>query len=505
MKGPLLQLRGIGKTFPGVRALAGVDFVLRRGEVVGLIGENGAGKSTLLKLLAGVHQPDGGEILLDGVRRVLPSPRAARDAGIALIHQEPSLCDNLTVAEALFLGDELRAGPLLRRAAMREQAAQWCRRLALAAAPDTIVAALRAGQRQLLEIARALRASARVLIMDEPTSSLTDVDAQRLFAVIDELRTAGAGIVYVSHRLGEVQALADRVVGLRDGRVSGELRRAEVTPERLVGLMVGRVLSGGRRSPHAPGDAALTVRSLRTRAFPHDAIDLDVRAGEIVAVAGLLGSGRSELLRAIAGIDAPVAGDVRVAGRVLRSGDVRAAIAAGLVLLPEDRQRQGLVLSMCVAHNLSLPTLRLRGVLVDGAFEDELCARSIAELAIATAGGAAAAATLSGGNQQKVVLGKWLAAQPRVLLLDEPTRGVDVGARAEIHERLHRLAGTGIAVLLVSSELDEVLALADRVLVLHEGHLAGQVVGAQLGERAIMALATGVLDDGAGVRATGRR
>jgi ribose transport system ATP-binding protein len=491
MTAPLLQLRGIGKAFPGVRALHGVDFTVHAGEVVGLVGENGAGKSTLLKILAGVHQPDAGAIELGGAPCTFRSPRAARDAGIALIHQELALCDNLTVAAALFLGDELRTGPFLRHAAMRAEAVQWCQRLGLAVAPDALVASLRPGQQQLLEIARALRARARVLIMDEPTSSLTDAEAERLFAVVDELRAAGVGIVYVSHRLGEVQRLCDRVVGLRDGQNSGELARAQLSPQQLVGLMIGRALRGERRVAHAPGDVVLRVQELSTAAFPQHAVSLSLRAGEIVGIAGLLASGRSELLRALAGVDRPLRGTVHVGERALAPGSLRAAVAAGLVLLPEDRKHQGLVLSSSVAQNLSLPTLAARGVFVDRAYEAALCQRSIAELAIAVSSGDVAVGTLSGGNQQKVVLGKWLAAAPRVLLLDEPTRGVDVGARAEIHQRLHELAGRGAAVLFVSSELDEVRTLADRVLVLHEGALAGELAGEWADERSIMALATG--------------
>jgi ribose transport system ATP-binding protein len=491
MNGPLLQLRGIGKAFPGVRALHGVDFTVQAGEVVGLVGENGAGKSTLLKILAGVHQPDAGTIELAGAVCTFRSPRAARDAGIALIHQELALCDNLTVAAALFLGDELRTGPFLRHAAMRAEAAQWCQRLGLAVSPEALVASLRPGQQQLLEIARALRARARVLIMDEPTSSLTDAEAERLFAVVDELRASGVGIVYVSHRLGEVQRLCDRVVGLRDGQNSGELARDQLSPQRLVGLMIGRELSGERRAAHATGDVVLQVQDLVTAAFPAHAVSLSLRAGEIVGIAGLLGSGRSELLRALAGVDRPLRGTVQVAGRVLAPGSLRDAVAAGLVLLPEDRKHQGLVLSSSVAQNLSLPTLASRGVFVDRAYEAALCQRSIDELGIAASSGDVAVGTLSGGNQQKVVLGKWLAASPRVLLLDEPTRGVDVGARAEIHRRLHELAGRGAAVLFVSSELDEVRTLADRVLVLHEGALAGELSGERADERSIMALATG--------------
>lgn len=493
MDAPRLAMRGIGKAFPGVQALADVDLEVRGGEVVGLVGENGAGKSTLLKILGGVHRADRGGIELDGVPIALASPRAARAAGIATIHQELSLCDNLTVEAALFLGDELRRGPFLRRAAMRDETRRWCERLGLVVDPDTRVADLRPGAQQLLEIARALRSGSRVLVMDEPTSSLSAAEVERLFAVLLELRANGVAIVYVSHRLAEVQRICDRVVGLRDGRNSGELARDEITPERLVGLMVGRSLSRQPRRPHAPGPVVLTVRGLCTTAFPGRRSDLVLRRHEVVALAGLGGSGRSELLRALAGVDRRTAGTVEVDGAALRPGRVREAIARGLVMVPEDRKQQGLVLSMSVTANLSLPTIGARGAWLDRGHEAASWSRCRDQLGIRAASGNVAVGTLSGGNQQKVVLGKWLLAGPKVLLLDEPTRGVDVGARSEIHQRLHDLAGTGVAVLFASSELDEVRALADRVLVLCGGAVVGELPGSAADERSILALATGVV------------
>ncbi|MFN9704903.1 MAG: sugar ABC transporter ATP-binding protein [Planctomycetota bacterium] len=487
---PLLQALGIGKSYPGVRALAGVDFTLRRGEVAALVGENGAGKSTLMKVLAGVVQPDDGRILLDGRPVRLAGPADALRAGIALIHQELSLCDNLSVAGALFLGAELRRGPFLRLQAMRAQARPWLQRVGLAVEPDAPVAGLAPGQKQLLEIARALRARARVLIMDEPTSSLTMVETARLHEVVRELRGEGVGVVYISHRLDEVKALADRAIGLRDGRNSGELPRAAITHDSLVDLMVGRQLTTARRVRHAPGDVALRVDGVRTRAHPAAAVRFEVRQREVVGIAGLLGSGRSELLRALVGVDDRLAGNVGVAGATLAGGGPAAAARAGLVLLPEDRKTQGLVLGMTVRENLSLPTLRRRGWLVDGEYERDLASRTMTELAIAASGPEHAVGSLSGGNQQKVVLGKWLAATPKVLMLDEPTRGVDVAARAEIYARLHALAGAGLAVVFVSSDLEEVLALADRALVMRGGAIRAELAGDELTERAVMLAAT---------------
>jgi ribose transport system ATP-binding protein len=489
---PLLEVSGISKAFPGVQALSSVDFVLRRGEVVALIGENGAGKSTLMKVLAGVHRPDAGLLRLLGQVVELRGPADALARGIALIHQELSLCDNLTVAAAVYLGAELRKGPFLRERAMQHGARAVLAQVGLHVDPRQLVATLSPGQKQLLEIGRALRAEARVLIMDEPTSSLTQVEAERLFEVTDELRRRGVGIVYISHRLGEVSRLADRVVGLRDGRNSGEIPGREATHERMVSLMVGRTLSQEQRPSHAPGEVVLRVRGVRTAAFPEASVDFEVRSGEVVGIAGLLGSGRSELLRALFGADRALAGQIEVGGVPLQRHGPAAAAAAGLVLAPEDRKLQGLVLGMSVRDNLSLPTLHRRGRFIDRAYERDLCARSIAELGIRTAGGGQVVGSLSGGNQQKVVLGKWLAANPKVLVLDEPTRGVDVGARAEIYARLHELAGAGLAVLFVSSELEEVLSLADRVLVLNHGRIAGELPRARLSEETIMMLATGM-------------
>ncbi len=487
----LLEARDITKAFPGVLALDGVGLTVGSGEVVALVGENGAGKSTLMKVLAGLHQPDRGSLSLAGEDVQLAGPMDALQRGIALIHQELSLCDNLTVSGAMFLGAELRRGPLLRSREMAAVTRRLLSRLGLEVDPDALVSSLRMGQRQLLEIARALRADARVLIMDEPTSSLTESEAGRLFEVVRELRDQGVGVVYITHRLAEIEGLADRVVGMRDGRNSGELSGDDIRHERMVALMVGRELSGEPRRAHPPGEVVLRAEGVRTEAFPSAAVDLELRAGEVVGVAGLLGAGRSELLRALFGVDQRVGGEVHVAGAALPGGDVRASVRRGVALLPEDRKQEGLITAMNVRENLSLPTLGARGKWLDADYERQLAAASIEQLAIACRDGEQVAGSLSGGNQQKVVLGKWLAASPRVLLLDEPTRGVDVGARAEIYRRLDALAQDGLAVLFVSSELDEVLQLADRVLVLRDGAVQGDLRGAARTEAAIMRLATG--------------
>ena len=491
MTQPVLEVVGCSKAFAGVQALLDVSLRLHAGEVVCLIGENGAGKSTLMKLLAGVHQPDRGELRMGGVARRFASPRAALDVGVALIHQELSLCDNLTVAGAIFLGRELRSGPFLRRREMATRAKSALLRVGLEVDPSRLVADLPLGQQQLVEIARALERDARVLIFDEPTSSLTDAETQRLFTLVKELKSRGAAIVWITHRMAEVLAVADRVVALRDGKNAGEMSGAEATHERMVAMMVGRDIATREKVGRVAGEVALALHGLRTAAWPLAAASFQVCAGEIVGLAGLLGSGRTELLRAIFGADRSVGGTIVCGGTVLQAHGIAAAVAAGIALVPEDRKREGLVLSMSVRENLSLPTLRARGAFVDRAYESELSARSIAALGIATPHCEQRVEALSGGNQQKVAIGKWLATGPRVLLLDEPTRGVDVGARAEIYARIETLAARGIAVLFVSSELPEVLALADRCLVMHEGTIAGELQGTGMTEHAILRLATG--------------
>ncbi len=489
--GTVLAARGIDKAFAGVHALRRVDFSVRAGEVVGLVGENGAGKSTLLQVLSGSLRADAGEVLVGGRALTFRGPADAIACGIVRVAQEPQQCLQLSIAAAVFLGAERRRGLWLDDAAMVDASRHLLARLGLDVDPRLPVSSLATGQRQLLEIARALRAQAKVLILDEPTSSLTDIEAERLFAIVDDLRGAGTAIVYVSHRLGEVQRLADRVVGLRDGCNSGELARDQISHERIVGLMVGREFACAPRQPRVPGEVLLCVRGLSTSAWPQARVDLQVRAGEIVGIAGLLGAGRSEILRALFGVDVPRTGSVEVAGRPLHGRGPAAAAAAGLVLVPEDRQHQGLVLGHSVADNLSLPTLHRRGWRVSPQRERELAAHWCRQLDVRAASPSLRVGALSGGNQQKVVLGKWLAAAPRVLLLDEPTRGVDVGARAEIYARLDALAAAGLGVLFVSSELEEVFALADRVLVVHQGDIAGELPRERFCEQTIMMLATG--------------
>ena len=494
MTAPLLEVRQLRKSFPGVRALKGVSLTLARGEVLAVIGENGAGKSTLMKILAGVQRADSGEILIEGRAVEIRSVHDALGQGIALIHQELNLADNLDVAANIFLGrEQLRAG-LIDKARQRREAREFLRAVGLDVDPAVLVSTLTIGHQQLVEIAKALSVNARVLIMDEPTSSLSSHEAENLFKVIRELRGRGVSIVYISHRLGEVRALADRVTVLRDGANAGDLGRDEIDHARMVKLMVGRDLSQFYpHKPHAAGETVLEVKGWRTRAHPRHPLSFGVRAGEIVGVAGLVGAGRTELLAALFGVEPAVGGVLRVAGRPVAPQSPREAIAAGLALVPEDRKKQGVILEMAVRENLSLASLRRdqrRGFL-NRRREADISAEMMGSLRIKTPHDRQIVQFLSGGNQQKVVLGKWLALRPRVLLLDEPTRGIDIGAKQEIYKLMEELARQGVAILFVSSEMEEILGMSDRALVMHEGRLAGELARGELSEEAVLHLATG--------------
>ena len=474
---PRVRLTGIGKAFGGTPVLRDVTVHVPAGHVLGLVGENGAGKSTLMNILGGVIRPDAGSMELDGRPYAPRSAADARAAGIAFVHQELTLFPNLTVAENLQLAAFPRRLGLPwidRRASMRE-AAILLRRVGLPQPPDAPLARLAAGERQLVEIARALGAQARVLILDEPTTSLGASDRERLLALVRGLRDEGMAVVYISHELNEVLQLCDAVTVLRDGAVAGAGRAAEYSVDRLVALMVGRELRPSVREASAtPGPAVLELRGLR-RAGAAARVSLAVGAGEIVGLFGLMGAGRSELLRTIFGLDTAAEGTVLLDGRPL-DGPPRRRIGRGLALVTEDRRGDGLCLEASTADNLTLVHLaRLTrtplGIVHPGRFRAAVRAAAAGVRLTGAPRLEAAVGRLSGGNQQKVVLGKWLMGEPRVLLLDEPTRGIDVGARAEIYELLHALAGRGTGVLVVSSELEELTALCDRLLVMRRGEL----------------------------------
>jgi ribose transport system ATP-binding protein len=495
---PLLEVRRLSKQFTGVRALKDVSMSLQRGEVLAVVGENGAGKSTLMRIVAGVETPTSGEILVDGQPVQSFAVSQALKLGISLIHQELNLADNLSIGANIFLGREPKRFGLIDQRTMDRQSRKYLDMIGLDLDPQTIVGTLPIAKQQLVEIAKALSTNARLLIMDEPTSSLSEHESQYLFDVVRDLRQRGVSVLYISHRLAEVEQLADRVLVLRDGQCTGELSRGEIQRQNMVRLMIGRELSRFyQRTPHAPGDVVLSVKGLRTTTFPQHALNFSLRAGEIVGLAGLVGAGRSELLTTLFGVTPAVAGSMRVGPLRRPPQTARDAIAAGIMLAPEDRRRTGLVLPMSVRRNLSLASLRrdqrqgiLRGFLNDSA-ENRVAASMVELMRIKTSNDRQAVRYLSGGNQQKVVLGKWLCLEPKLLLLDEPTRGIDVGAKEEIYKLMDQLAGRGVAILFASSELEEILSLSDRALVMHEGRLAGELLRDELTEEAVMRLATG--------------
>ncbi|WP_282798135.1 sugar ABC transporter ATP-binding protein [Streptomyces sp. CC224B] len=496
----LLRVEGVRKAFPGVVALDGVDFDLRAGEVHVLLGENGAGKSTLIKVLSGAHQPDAGRVLVDGEEVRVQGARDAERLGIATIHQEFNLVPDLTVAENIFLGRQPRRYGLIDRKKMEADAAGLLARVGVDVSPRARCRDLGIARLQMVEIAKALSLHARVLIMDEPTAVLTAEEVGTLFALVRSLRADGVGVVFITHHLEEIAALGDRVSVIRDGRSVGQVPAS--TPEdELVRLMVGRSIAQQypRERPELPQDEAplLRVRGLTRRGAFHD-VGFEVRAGEVVGVAGLVGAGRTEVARAVFGADPYDEGSVEVAGRAVPRHDVYAAMTAGIGLVPEDRKGQGLVLDASVADNLGLVTLRsaTRAGLVDRGAQHAAAERIAGQLGVRMAGLHQHVRTLSGGNQQKVVIGKWLLAKARVLILDEPTRGIDVGAKVEIYQLINELTAAGHAVLMISSDLPEVLGMSDRVLVMAQGRLAGELPAAEATQDAVMALAVTTYADG---------
>ncbi|MFJ7900513.1 sugar ABC transporter ATP-binding protein [Streptomyces sp. NPDC096198] len=486
----LLRIEGIRKTFPGVVALDGVDFDLRRGEVHVLLGENGAGKSTLIKMLSGAYRPDGGRILAGGEEVRIHGAQDSERLGIATIYQEFNLVPDLTVAENIFLGRQPRRLGMIDRKRMEADAAELLERVGVQVSPRTRVRDLGIARLQMVEIAKALSLNARVLIMDEPTAVLTSEEVEKLFAIVRQLREDGVGVVFITHHLEEIAALGDRVTVIRDGRSVGQVPAS--TPEdELVRLMVGRSIEQQYpRERTDAGEALLTVEGLTRDGVFHD-VSFEVRAGEVVGVAGLVGAGRTEVVRAVFGADPYDTGAVRVAGAQVRGSDVNAAMAAGIGLVPEDRKGQGLVLDASIEENLGLVTLRAatRGGIVDRRAQHTAAATVADRLRVRMAGLGQQVRTLSGGNQQKIVIGKWLLADSRVLILDEPTRGIDVGAKVEIYQLINELTAAGAAVLMISSDLPEVLGMSDRVLVMAQGRIAGELSAAEATQDSVMALA----------------
>jgi rhamnose transport system ATP-binding protein len=491
---PLLVLEHATKSFGSVRALEDGSIELFPGEAHALIGENGAGKSTLVKILAGVYQPDSGRLLLDGEQLRLANPADAREAGIAVIYQEPMLFPDLSVGENIFMGRQpLSSGRRIDGGELRRQVQALMERLGVPLDPNRPARGLSIADQQIVEIAKALSFEARVIVMDEPTAALSGAEVERLFAVARTLQEHGVAVLFISHRLDEVFALCRRVTVMRDGRhvFSGPLKG--LTNGDLVSRMVGRELDAlFPKQPTTRGGVALSVRQLTREGVFFD-VSFDVHHGEIVGLAGLVGAGRSEVARAVFGIDRRDAGQVMVEGRELAAASPTAAMAAGMGFVPEDRREQGLIMDLSIARNASLASLgRLkRGLLIRAADEQRLAADWAARLRLKFARFGDPVSVLSGGNQQKVVLAKWLARKPTVLIVDEPTRGIDVGTKAEVHRLLSDLAGQGVAVLMISSELPEILGMADRVLVMHEGRLTAELSRSEATEQTVMLAATG--------------
>lgn len=490
----MLELRQLTKSFGGARALRGVDFELHAGEVHALLGENGAGKSTLIKIVTGAHQPDDGTISIAGEAVSSLTPASARSLGIACIYQQPALFPDLTVAENI--GLRLEGASALRRIDWRardERARTLLARIGAVISPDAEVRTLSMPEQQLVEIACALGAGARIVIMDEPTASLTQKEQHLLFAVVRELRTSGVGIIYISHRLEEIFALADRVTVLRDGQTVGTSAVGDINEAGLIRMMVGREMTQiYPPSESAPDEVVLSLRDVGCSATGVQGVTFDVRAGEVLGLAGLVGAGRTELARVLFGITPADTGEIRLNGEPIRPRNPQEAVARGIAYVPEDRRKHGVVLELPIAHNMTMAIHRrlFRGAWLRPDAERALALDYIRDLAVKCSGPDAPGGSLSGGNQQKVSLARWLATKPRVLILDEPTQGVDVGAKSEIHKIIRRLAHEGLAVLLISSDLPEVLGMSDRIGVMRGGTVV-DILPAHAHAHTVMAAALG--------------
>jgi ribose transport system ATP-binding protein len=497
MNNPPLEMTGISKRFPGVVALDSVDFKVNQSEILALVGENGAGKSTLMKILGGVYQPDSGSIRIDGNEVTINSVRDAMGYGIGFIHQELNVLDNLDIAGNVFLGREpVKWGPLklIDSAKMRVETQHYLSLLGVDLPAHTPLNRLSIAQQQMVEIAKALSLKARILIMDEPTSSLTLTETERLTEVTKGLRDKGVSIIYISHRLGEVSDLADRVVVLRDGKSVGSLEGDEITHRNMVRLMVGRELETfyvHSKAEKKPG--YFQVQNLCTTRYPQSPLTFDLAKGEILGFAGLVGAGRSEMAQAVFGVDPKLSGSIRLEGNEQQINSPDDAIACGIYLAPEDRRRSGLVTQMSIQENVTLPGLSryTSAGLIQRDKERNAAMKVCSTLNVKAPSVGVPVWTLSGGNQQKVVLAKWLALEPKVLIFDEPTRGIDVGAKAEIYQLMRDLAEKGVAIIMISSDMEEILGVSDRVAVMHEGTLTGVLEREDCSEESVMRLAVG--------------
>ncbi len=491
----LLEMNDISKSFPGVRVLDQVTFNLTGGEVHALMGENGAGKSTLMKILGGIHRRDGGTVILKGTPCEIASPSMAQSLGIAMIHQELNLIPHLTVMENIFLGREFTYGRsgMINWGKMRQESVRFLSQLGLSIDPGIVAGELSVGQQQMIEIAKALSMNAEILVLDEPTAALTDREIEALFTVIESLKAKGVGMIYISHRMEEIFRICDRVTVMRDGHTVGTDRVADTNIDKLVKMMVGREIKD--RFPKidvSVGEPKLEVQGLSLPGKLHD-ISFAVRSGEIVGIAGLMGAGRTELAKALFGVTPVRQGEIRVDGRPVAVRKPADAIRAGIALVTEDRKDEGLLLNLSVKDNISLPNLKDVSSFgfVSRSKETGISERLISQLLIKTPNGEQKVGSLSGGNQQKVVIGKWLETNPQVFILDEPTRGVDIGAKKEIYDLMNQLVSRGVAILMISSELPEVLGMSDRILVMHEGRIAGEFARGEATQENIMHCATG--------------
>ncbi len=498
MSEPILKMENISKHFPGVQALDNVTLEVLPGEIHGLVGENGAGKSTLMKILSGVYQKDSGRIILDGQEIEVHNPHEAQMLGITIIYQELNLMPNLTVAENVFIGREPNRFSFVQWRDLHRQTRELIDRLGIYLPPTTIVRDLSVAQQQMVEIARALSVKSRVIIMDEPTSALTADEVEHLFQIMRDLKVHGIAVIFISHRIEEVFAICDRISVLRDGANVGTLDIQDATRELIIKMMVGRAVSDlFVKSTAEQGSVVLEVRHL-SRARPERGgnalfdISLDVRAGEIVGLAGLVGSGRTDLARCIFGVDKRDSGDILINGRPVDIDSPRDAIRAGMGFVPEDRKLQALFLAMSVEENASMASLGgvARMGFINGGARRGLVNEYVHQLSVRLASLDQRVVDLSGGNQQKVVITRWLALRPRILIMDEPTRGIDVGAKAEVHALMSRLAREGVAIIMISSELPEVLGMSDRVLVMHEGRMVGDLSHDEAAPERVMTLMT---------------
>lgn len=490
----LLTMEGINKSFSGVKVLEDVHFSLRQGEVHALMGENGAGKSTLMKILCGIYSKDAGSIQIRGTESVAFSPKAAQALGVAIIHQELNMIPDLSIQENMFLGREFKWGRtgFVNRTRMRSEAKNYLQKLGMDLNPDCLVGELSVGQQQMVEIARALSMHAKILVLDEPTAALTKPEIEKLFQLVATLKTQGVGMIYISHRMEEIFQISDRITVLRDGQYIGTRDTNVTTMDELVQMMVGREIK--ERFPKVEtniGEERLRVEGLGQAGKLYD-INLSVRAGEILGIAGLMGAGRSELAKALFGVG-KYQGKIFVNGKLVTINRPADAIKAGMALITEDRKGEGLVPDLSVRENLALPNLRSlsRFGFISRRLEQEFVDNSIKKLGVKVHHSGQWVSSLSGGNQQKVVIGKWLATQPKLLILDEPTRGVDIGAKREIYDLMNQLVIKGVAIVMISSELSEVLGMSDRILVMHEGRITGEFSREEVTQEAIMIAATG--------------